>query len=166
MVRIVLGLISCLFVLSSCGPSKYTARNDTWNKAFGYDDMPIDRTTYQITYRGDGTLTSAMVDRYALYRCAELTNEKGFDYFVVLDAASEAGAITSAPTHHTEIEHDIDPQSGQFVPVAVTTTETTSIQTHTVTKTIRLFKGKRPDDKANAFDAKSMLKVMGPTIQR
>src|SRR5947209_5529515 len=106
-------LILVLLIFCSCGPSKYTALSNTWNKAFGYEDMPIDGTTYQVSYLGDGTLTAAMVDRYTLYRCAELTTEKGFDYFTVLDASAERGAITSLPTHHTEIEHDIDPQTGK-----------------------------------------------------
>jgi hypothetical protein len=153
-------------LLSACGPSKYTALSDTWNKAYGYEDTPLDETTYQVTYHGDASLNAATVDRYALFRCAELTVEKGYDYFVVMDGTAQTGSISVPGSHQTHIEHDIDPQSGKFVPVAVTTTNMTSFQTVLKSKTIRLFKGSRPGDNPNAYDARSMVKVMGTTIER
>jgi len=170
-------LIFCILAvlfLSSCGPTKYTARSDTWTHAYGYDDAPLDSTTYQVTYFGDASMPSNLVDRYALYRSAELTVAKGFNYFIVMDGQANANTTTSTmpgmESHNTTIEHDIDPQTGQIIPVAVTTTSqnytTTSYTAHTVIKTIRMFKGERPADNANAYDAKSMLSVMGPTISR
>jgi hypothetical protein len=167
-----------LLLLSSCGPSKYMSKTDNFWGLYGYSDMPLDSTTYQVTYAGDQTVPADLVDRYALYRCAELTTSKGFNYFVILDKDADANTTTTstttpgAETHNTTIEHDIDPQTGKSIPVAVTTTNqdymttTSSSTTHTVMKTIRMFKGERPGDNANAYDAKSMVSVMGPTISR
>lgn len=155
-------------LLSSCS-TKYAQRGG-WPDVYGYSDTPLDSTTYQVTFAGNSATAPDLVDRYALYRAAELTAAKGFDYFVVLDVQREQNTTTSSMPngHETHIEHDIDPQTGQLVPVAVTTSDymTTTQTDHTVTKTIRMFKGVRPPDNSNAYDAKSMLRVMGPTIIR
>src|ERR1043165_1509312 len=153
--KCIVALLS-MALLSACGPSKYTALSDTWNKAYGYEDAPLDETTYQVTYHGDASLDASTVDRYTLFRCAELTVQKGYDYFVVMDGADQTGSISLPGTHQTHIEHDIDPQSGKMVPVAVTTTHVTSFQTVSKPKTIRMFKGSRPGDNPNAYDARSM----------
>jgi hypothetical protein len=170
-------LIYCVLAvitLSSCGPSKYMSKSDNWLGMYGYSEQPMDSSTYQVTYAGDNTMPPDLVDRYALYRSAELTVSKGYSYFVVIDKQSDASTFTNtmggagAPT--TTIEHDIDPQTGKSIPVAVTTSNpnymTTTSTTHTVTKTIRMFKGERPADNASAYDAKSMISVMGQTISR
>lgn len=167
-------LILFAFILASCAPSKYMAKSDNWQGMFGYSEAPIDSSTWQVTYAGDNTMPPDLVDRYALYRSAELTVAKGYSYFIVLNGQANANSMTStmpgAETHNTTIEHDVDPQTGKMIPVAVTTTDqdymTTTSTFHTVTKTIRMFKGERPGDNANAYDAKSMISVMGPSIQR
>ena len=175
--RLVLLLLLVISV-SSCGPSKYMAKTDNWLGMYGYSEMPMDSTTYQVTYNGDNTTPPEIVDRYALYRSAELTVAKGFNYFIVMDGTANASSSTyssttpGAETHSTSIEHDMDRQTGKMIPVAVTTsnqsysTMTMTSTFHTVTKTIRMFKGERPGDNAHAFDAKSMISVMGPTISR
>ncbi|GEM_PF-1155986 len=169
-VLIVFGLF-----IAGCGlwsPSKY-APYSSWGQQ-GYRETPLDSSTYQVTFSGNAATAADVVDRYALYRAAELTVEHGFDYFVVVDAQhNEAhnSTTTAMPTgNNTEIQHTIDPQTGQWVPVAVTTTNyqtmTTTTTSHTVTKTVRMFKGERPADNLEAYDAKSMIQVMGPTIDR
>jgi hypothetical protein len=150
------------------------ARSSNWLGAYGYSEMPMDSTTYQVTYTGDQTTPADVVDRYALFRSAELTVAKGFNYFIVMDGSANANitstTIPGMESHNTTIEHHVDPQTGQMIPVAVTTTSqdysTSTSTTHTVTKTIRMFKGERPGDNAHAFDAKSMISVMGPSVQR
>ena len=169
-------LVSLLTVLllSSCSPSKYMSKGDNVWGMYGYSEVPIDSSTCLITYAGDYTQPSDLVDRYALYRAAEVTVAKGFDYFVVMDGQANASALTNvmqnAGTPTTTIEHDIDPQTGRMIPVAVTTSNpsymTSTSTAHTVTKTIRMFKGARPADNVQAYDAKSMVTMMAPSIQR
>jgi hypothetical protein len=158
--------------LSSCA-TKYAQRG-SWPDMYGYRDEPVDGSTYQISFYGNSATPVSDVNRYALFRAAEITIEKGFDYFVVIDAQHDATTNSStmamAGGHSTSIEHAVDPQTGQMVPVAVTTSNpeymTSTTTEHSVMKTIRMFKGVRPADNAAAYDAKSMLTVMGPTINR
>ncbi|HEX5316092.1 MAG TPA: hypothetical protein VFX22_05520 [Candidatus Kapabacteria bacterium] len=166
--------IGIALLLASCSPSKYMAKSDNWQNMYGYSEAPIDSSTWQVTYAGDNTMPPDLVDRYALYRSAELTVAKNYDYFIVMNGQANANSMTTTvgggSIPNTTIEHQIDPQTGKMIPVAVTTTSpnymTSTFTAHTVTKTIRMFKGARPAENANAYDAKSMLSVMGPSIQR
>lgn len=51
--------------------------------AFGYSEKVIGEGQYRIGFAGNGLTTRKTVDLYLLYRAAELTQEKGFDYFIV-----------------------------------------------------------------------------------
>ncbi len=75
-------LISIAFTLSACA-SKYAPKDDGLFGKAGYEAIPVDSTTYRVAFRGNN-MSLEHVDRYAFYRAAELTLEKGFDYFVVL----------------------------------------------------------------------------------
>ena len=162
-----------LLFLASCS-TKYAPANDSfWTGHTGYSEVPLDSSTWQVTFSGNNNTTDDVVNRYALYRGAELTTQHGFDYFVVLDN-NDVAALTSTVnhnnTHETKIEHTIDPQTGKSIPVAVTTNSGSSTVTtqasHTVTKTIRMFTGSRPADNPDAYEAKSMVTMMAPSIQR
>lgn len=49
----------------------------------GYVEQEIGADQYRIGFSGNGITTRKTVDLYLLFRAAELTQEKGFDYFIV-----------------------------------------------------------------------------------
>ncbi len=53
--------------------------------ALGYTEQETGADQYRISFAGNGLTTRKTVDLYLLYRAAELTQEKGFDYFIVGD---------------------------------------------------------------------------------
>lgn len=162
-----------LLFLASCATKYAPVSGSFWTGQTGYSEVPLDSSTWQVTFSGNNNTTDEVVNRYALYRSAELTTQRGFDYFVVLDN-NDVAALTKTVNHNnqqqTKIEHTVDPQTGKIIPVAVTTNSGSSTVTtqaaHTVTKTIRMFMGARPADNPDAFDAKSMVTMMAPSIQR
>ena len=109
---------------TSYGPVRTFTRWDGNSRVYGYSEVPIDSTSYQVTFTGDSPDGN---DLYSLYHAAELTDEHGFDYFIVTNPRSSEGSAS---------------------------------------KTIRMYKGTAPSDNASAYNAKSMLSVMGPSIQR
>ncbi len=162
-----------LLFLASCATKYAPATGSFWDGHTGYSEIPLDSTTYQVTFCGNNNTTDEIVNRYALYRSAELTSQRGFDYFVVLnnnDVADLTSTVNHNKTQQTQIEHTVDPQTGKVVPVAVTTTSGSSTVTtqaaHTVTKTVRMFAGARPADNPDAYEAKAMVTMMAPSIQR
>ncbi len=52
----------------------------------GYEDFPISGNSYHVSFHGNGLIGSAKVNQYFLRRCAEITLEKGFDFFVRTDS--------------------------------------------------------------------------------
>ncbi len=125
-------LISCTLTLYSCFSGKtiyspYHPITNAFGQAYayyGYSEVPIDSTSYQVNFTGDSPDGN---DRYSLYRAAELAEEHGFDYFIVTNPRTNDGSAT---------------------------------------KTIRMYKGPTPTDNPSAYNAKSMLAVMGPTINK
>jgi hypothetical protein len=49
----------------------------------GYADEKIDETHYRVKFHGNGYATSDRVWAFWMYRCAELTNEKGYTHFSI-----------------------------------------------------------------------------------
>ena len=50
----------------------------------GYIDKQLDENCYKVSFLGNQHTKSEDVDRYLLYRCAELSNEKGYEYFSII----------------------------------------------------------------------------------
>jgi hypothetical protein len=86
-------VVACtIFLLASCA----TPYQPQGHRA-GYTDQRIDESTYVVSYRGDGTTDAERAWNFWMYRCAELTLEKGFAYFSILPKARLTGDFT-APT--------------------------------------------------------------------
>lgn len=49
----------------------------------GYSDHQIEANRYEVTFSGNTLTSRDTVDRYLLFRAAELTVQQGFDYFVL-----------------------------------------------------------------------------------
>lgn len=75
-----IGLIAVVILFVSCrtqyGVSGFRG---------GYSEIKIDESTYDVSFKGNGTTSSETIKRYFLYRCAELTLDSGYEYFVIRD---------------------------------------------------------------------------------
>ncbi len=62
--------------------------------------MRIDSNTVMVSFRGNGYTDRQTVQSFLLYRCAQVTLEDGYDYFVLISADTEArqGAIATLRT--------------------------------------------------------------------
>lgn len=73
-----------LMALTACAkPTPYVAAED--DGGHGYTQEKIGKDQYRIGFDGNGITPRKTVDLYLLYRAAELTEDKGFDYFIVGD---------------------------------------------------------------------------------
>lgn len=74
--------VLAVIALAGCAkPTTYKPVNAPG--ANGYAEQEIGVDQYRISFAGNGLTTRKTVDLYLLYRAAELTQEKGFDYFIV-----------------------------------------------------------------------------------
>jgi hypothetical protein len=103
----------------------------------GYSDVQIDENSYRVTFSGNGYSTKDQVENMLLYRSAELTKEKGFDWFSV---------------NERESDEQSNFQYGR------TGLDSTAV--------IKMYKGIKPDSAPRSYDAKSVIQYLGQTIKK
>ncbi len=127
---------SCGLLFSACSsPTKYAPNPDPALGHYGYSEVQVDSTRFEVTFAANYQTPSQTVEQYALYRCAELTAQRGYDYFVVTHTKNSTYLLG----------HRHEPST---------------------TKTIRMFMGESPKRNSNAYDTKTLLGVMAPSIER
>jgi len=77
--RVRTGLVAVLIPLAGCATA-YRPENVTG----GYTDFRLEDTTYRVRFKGNNYTPRDKVELFLLYRCAELTTQLGYDYFVLL----------------------------------------------------------------------------------
>lgn len=60
----------------------------------GYSDRQIENNRYSVTFAGNSMTSRETVERYLLYRSAELTRRRGYDWFAMVDRATERHSQT------------------------------------------------------------------------
>jgi hypothetical protein len=87
-------LAVALLLASGCATSTpYQPLSASSAVSGGYADQRLAENRYRVTFAGNALTTREQVESYLLFRAAELTVERGYDWFVVVDH---------------EMEHDIE----------------------------------------------------------
>jgi hypothetical protein len=94
----------------------------------GYSDQLRNGNTARVSFRGNPLTTAEAVHTFLLRRCAEITLQDGYSYFVLV---------------HTEAPNEA---SDNFYSMKVETA------------TIEMYQGNKPETDANAYDAASLLR--------
>jgi len=142
----------------------------------GYSDQQIEANRWRVSFAGNSLTARDTVERYLLYRSAELTLAQGYDWFAATDRRTDK-------TSETFVRRDAyfdaywGPRWGLYrrgygwrygygdpfwgpTPVDVT-----QISQYQASAEIVLGKGAKPAD-GSAFDARSVIEHLGPGIQR
>ncbi len=107
------GLIAGLIPLAGCATA-YRREILTG----GYTNFPLADNTYRVRFKGNNYTSRDKVELFLLYRCAELTEQLGYDHFVLLsedtldisDPFAKAGVVPRNyyATALIEVVHDPD----------------------------------------------------------
>ena len=127
----------------------------------GYSDLQIDVNTFRVDFRGNGFTSRRTVEIYLLYRCAELTVEKGYDYFIVVDRGSEVKTGGYTTPGSFEAYSYGGSTSGTYTPG-----QTYTYSKHGGTMIIKSYKGTKPSENPAAFDARELLNYMAGQVQK
>ena len=85
--RRVLITLASLAVLGGCAtPTPYQAADEAGR---GFTETRIESNRYRISFEGNSLTDRETVETYLLYRAAELTVESGYDYFTVVNRATD-----------------------------------------------------------------------------
>ena len=109
----------------------------------GYEDSKLQEDSYNVTFSANGFTSPTTAKNYLMYRCAEITVQNGYDFFVVV-------------TGDSIVNYSVMGQGSGASTVAKPT----------YSSTIKLGKGPRPADNPNAYDARQILANLGPSIKR
>ncbi|MFT4764080.1 MAG: hypothetical protein ACI9OH_001173 [Oleispira sp.] len=85
MKRLILS-ITCFCLLQAC--ASYSPYHPASNRGYGYSETQLSDTQYRIDFKAREIERGKAVN-YAMLRAAELTLEKGFDWFEVVDRQSD-----------------------------------------------------------------------------
>jgi hypothetical protein len=155
----ILLLISFAFTLSACATAtKYSSMSN--ETGTGYWQRQIDSTLWEVRFIANNATQMELVNRYVLYHSAELTTGHGFDYFQVLDSSNDSSRASISGLPFYSRMNGLQPEDLKLPP------DKFYPGTHSAGMVMRMFHGSYPTNDSNAYNAKSMLAVMGPTINK
>lgn len=192
--RSILALTAATLALSACAvsPTPYqpaTAGSRAVEARYGYTDQQIEPDRFRVTFAGNSYTNRETVERYLLYRSAQLTVERGFDHFILADRDTDKktrtyvdrpfggfggyggyggyggfGGFWSPSWRYFGAGYGWrgwDPFWGD--PFFDRTIDVRTIERYEATAEIVLGKGPKPQN-VRAFDARAVLENLGPTV--
>lgn len=89
------GLVAAGLALSSCmTATPYQPATNSGTTRGGYTDEQLDSDHFRVSFAGNSLTSRETVERYLLYRAAELTVQKGFDHFILTSRDTETKSQT------------------------------------------------------------------------
>ena len=163
----------CLALVAAGCTGSYLGYGKRDWRGIGYSDQQIDHNTFFVSYKGNASASRQTVETYLLRRCAEVTLAAGYDYFVIVGTNSSEqvvpftlpGSSTSQSTGSAQV------YGSSIYGSSTTTTSYTPPQAFAfslpqVNTTIKGFHGEKPNDNAVAYDAREVIKYVGPQVKR
>lgn len=152
---VVLGLL-----LAACAaPTRYQPADG----GFGYSDQQIEDQRYRVAFAGNSVTPREVVQNYLLYRAAELTTEKGYDYFTVVREDLER-STTYRGSGFTNAPVFVDRHRATAWGIGTTSYTAYPIDSYAAFADIILHEGEKPEDDPNAYDAQDVLEQLGSTV--
>jgi hypothetical protein len=150
-----LAIVLTALVLTGCATA-YQRQGFTG----GYSETQLGENIFQVSFRGNGYTSRERASDFSLLRSAELTLERGFRYFVIVESEKD----TKIDTYTTPTQSYTTGSAYGYGNYAYGTATTTTYGGHTyfltkprTTNTILCFKEK-PDINGLVFDAEFVVK--------
>lgn len=158
--------LSSLLMLAACTvPTPYQPADG----GYGYRDQQIEDNRYRVSFDGNASTPREDVQNYLLYRAAELTVEKGFDYFTIVDRNLErstryysSGFVDDYgyPGYYSS-RH----RYGRYGGPRYASSSSYPIDEYSSTADVVMAKGEKSDDDAHAYDALDVLQRLQSLIR-
>lgn len=144
------------------------------NGGDGYSQQKLESDKYRIVFSGNSLTDRVTVENYVLFRAAEVTLESGNDYFIMLE--DTADITRSFRTTGTSFGGGGFGRRGFFYRGGFgrgfgggfggTSATTRERNEYTIGAIIQVHKGNKPTDNPTAYDARSVIDSLGPSIIR
>ncbi len=121
----IVAAVLLLITLAGCGAGGIMAGRNyhAWDSFvdLGYKDTQLNENTFKVSYAGYG-IPSSLAEEYAMLRAAELTVQKGFKYFNIVDERSSSTTQTYLIPQQTSTRGTITATSSNTAVYSGTTT--------------------------------------------
>ncbi|UUL83605.1 CC0125/CC1285 family lipoprotein [Sphingomonas qomolangmaensis] len=84
-----LAIASTLALAACATPTPYAPATGQGYSRTGYLDEQIEANRFRVSFSGNSVTARETVERYLLFRAAQLTLERGFDHFTLVDRDTE-----------------------------------------------------------------------------
>jgi hypothetical protein len=154
---------AAMLALAACAasPTPYQPESD----GYGFTQQQIEGDRYRVTFSGNGDTSLDTVRNYALYRAAEVTVESGHDYFVVVDQNTESTTVYRG-TGSSPFGFGTGFRGGGGFGVGISSFSAYPDDSYTSWEDIVVGDGPKPAGDLNAYDARDVLKRIGPSVTR
>ena len=152
--------LALLAMLAGCvQPTPYQPVVD----GYGYSEQQIEDNRFWVRFAGNQRTPAATVQNYWLYRIAELTLDHGYDYFTVVDRNLERSTTYEGTA---QMDPGFVTEDGEYVGgTGFGSYSSTPSDSYTAYADVVMFEGEKPAAEVNAYDARSVLRRLGPTIE-
>jgi hypothetical protein len=170
--RITATLILAGVILAACAtPTPYQAANQPGGSVYGYAEQAIERDRYRITFSGNSLTDRETVETYLLYRAAELTRERGYNHFTVVQRATDEETQTwGSDPFYSRFYVDYrfyHPRYGWYRRHDPFWNDTRYRETTRYEAVAEIVMGRNPSgNDANDFNAGEVIRNLGPNIVR
>ena len=157
-------LVGALGLGACASPTPYQPAFD----GHGYAEQAIEDDRYRVTFSGNTLTPRETVENYLLYRAAEVTLQRGYDHFVVVDRETERTTTYVSTTTGFGGHHGFHPfyRGHSFGFSRFATTTTRPRVRYAAFANIVMRSGEKPSDDPEAYDARDVLERLAPTISR
>ena len=162
-------LVTGMIVATCATPTPYQ-RDDTTG---GYTEKLLESNRYRVSFRGNSLTSRETVETYLLFRAAELTVETGNDYFVMVERDTDSNTryrtSYSDPWpyygyYYSSFGYRYPYYLGRYGRYGDSYTQ--QVTRYTASADVVVYAGAKPQDNANAYDAREIMKNLGPDVIR
>ena len=129
---------------------------------YGYSEQQIEDNRFWVSFAGNDDTPARTVHNYWLYRTAELTLDHGYDYFTVVDRNLERSTTYSGTA---QVDPGFITEEGTYIGGGFSSYSSTPSDSYTAFADVVMFEGEKPAGDVNSYDAESVLRRLGPTIE-
>lgn len=150
------------------------------SSAGGYADQQIEANRFRVSFAGNSMTSRETVENYLLYRAAQLTVDRGYDWFTMADRDTEKRSNTYVTRPFSPGPYGFwgpawryqgrgfgwrgwDPYWGN--PFWDRSVDVSTVDRYEAMAEIVTGRGPKPADNARAFEARAVLANLAPRIQ-
>ncbi|MEL7028957.1 MAG: hypothetical protein AAGL49_07010 [Pseudomonadota bacterium] len=170
-IRTIAALAATGLAAAACATSTPYQPADNYGK--GFSEQKIEGNRYRVSFEGNSLTDLETVGNYMLFRSAEVTVQRGFDYFVVADRKLDEKSYTRY--YYNGFGHPFGfyhtgfgryGHRGFYGAGAYGDGYARERTSYTAIADIVMFSGEKPPEDSAAYDARDVMNNLRPVIQR